>query len=274
MCCSVISLTDSSVFGHSYLYYQNSHKLIANARRYFNNTDKPFAIVLAGKTHYILTSPADAHAMYSKPATFGFDSFLCKALNGFGVKQSSLNAFWGQRQHSENNKSGKCLVHLTEEIHKKHLLPGPRLKALIETHQTALDDSMTFDQLTYRSGLATATKTNPIPLFDLVTKIMIDSMQTCLFDPVLQSIDPGMTGDMMNFTNELWMLMNPTAMVDDKTPKRILKRYQEAMKEYQRLPASSRSNESSLITDLITQYESYNIDADDRAAVLVMVYWA
>ena len=133
---------------------------------------------------------------------------------------------------------------------------------------------MTFDHLTYGYGLATATKTDPIPLFDLVTKIMIDSMQTCLFDPILRSIDPGMTGDMMNFTNELWMLMNPTAMVDDKTPKRILKRYQDAMKEYQRLPASSRPNESSLIADLVSTYESYDIDNDDRAAVLVMVYWA
>lgn len=222
----------------------------------------------------MLTSPGDAHLLYSKPLIFNFDFFLGKALNGFGVKDSSLSRFWEQQPRSKNNPSGKCLVHVTEDIYKRNLLPGRHLNSLVKSHQASLNHYLSFEQLACRCGLSAATRTDQIPLYNFITEIMMDSMQACLFDPIVLSIDSSMTRDMMSFTDDLWMLMHPTAMVDGKKPRSILKRYLKAMKIYQTLPASMRQKESQLVTELINQYHEYGIDEDDSAAVLVMVYWA
>lgn len=178
--------------------------ILTSPRRHFSGTRKPFAIVLAGMLHYVITSHSSAHLVYSKPLVFNFDYFLSKALSGFGVDPARLDAFWQKRSPSQGNPKGKCLVHVTEDIYKYALLSGPHLSDLLRNHKVALKYCLSFKQLATRWGLATVTQTKPISLYTLCTTTMVESMHSCLFDPIIKSIEPEMTTGMMEFTDDLW----------------------------------------------------------------------
>ena len=104
--------------------------------------------------------------------------------------------------------------------------------------------------------------------------VLFDATQAALYDPVLFRIDPKMTDVMQTFTDELWKLLYPCPRIDAKEVKRLRAQYTRAFLTYMRLPKEARRDEAWLITTLIDQYKELNIDEDDAAAMLVMVYWA
>jgi cholesterol 7alpha-monooxygenase len=239
------------------------------------NSGEPFAITIMGTKYYVLTTPTQASSVYGDPLTFSWDNFLNDALMGFGVHRDRLNVLW-QRTATPTavNPAQRCLIHLTQELYKQFLLPGPAFAGLINTYQGALRQMTSWDRISGSYGLATPTETWRVSLYDLCANIMIDATQLSLFDPILFTIEPSMTQGMRAFTDELWKLMNPSPFIDSRRILSIRTRYRDAFLQYQRLPKEKRSKEAALVTKLIDQYHELDINAEDSAAMLIMVYWA
>lgn len=124
-----------------------------------------------------------------------------------------------------------------------------------------------------RLNLHRQPRSGRISLMELCGQTLIDVTQMTLFDPVLFEIDSRMTNDMMTFTDDLWKLMAPSPFVDTRTVKRIRERYVQSFLTYLRLPKSSRSQESWLVSSVIDQHKAFNMPETDSAAMLVMIYW-
>ncbi len=67
--------------------------------------------------------------------------------------------------------------------------------------------------------------------------------------------------------------MAPSSFVDNRTVKKIQERYVQSFLAYLRLPKSSRSQESWLVSSVIDQHKAFNMPETDSAAMLVMIYW-
>ena len=277
--------------GHTGSFFQNSHKLVADAmfatplrlfqsgsdlmfRSYFQKSRDPFTITIAGARYHVLSLPSHSNEFFSNISTFTWDGFLYDVLIGFGVNKNGVDVLWKQLPPTPVNPSGKCLIHLTQDLYKQYLLPGPQFGALIEKYKEALNRLTAWEQFACHYGLATYSETQPISLYDLCANIMIDAIQLTLFDPILQNIDPTMTQDMRRFTDDLWKLLHPSPFVDSKDVQAILKRYSSAFLRYRRLPKEMRAAEAAVVTSLIDQYRELGINEEDSAAMLVMVYWA
>ncbi|KAI9878024.1 MAG: hypothetical protein M1830_002144 [Pleopsidium flavum] len=240
----------------------------------FGKTREPFAIMVAGTKYYIITSPFDASEFYANVSTLSWDGFLNETLAGFGVDATRLDVLWEKPSApSIVNPAGKCLIHLTQDLYKQHLLPGPTFSTLIEKYKVAVSQLMTWERLSSCYGLATASKTQKISLYDFCSTIMIDATQMTLFDPVLFMIDPNMTQKMRQFTDELWKLMYPSPFLYTKGVAAIREQYTKAFLIYQRLPKEMRKGEAWVVSALIDQYKELGINENDSAAMLVMVYW-
>ena len=193
---------------------------------------------------------------------------------GFGVEASRLPVLWQKPwAPSTINPTSKCLIHLTQDLYKQHLLPGPTFSTLIENFTLALRQIMTWEQVSARYGLADGPETRKVSLYELCSNIMIDATQMTLFDNILFTIDPTMTHKMRTFTDELWKLMYPSQFLDSKEVTAVREQFTKAFLIYQRLPKELRKGESWLVTTLIDQYKLLAINEDDSAAMLVMVYW-
>lgn len=171
------------------------------------------------------------------------------------------------------NPASKCLIHLTQDLYKQHLLPGPTFSALVEKFTLALKQLMTWEQLSSRYGLVDAPQTRTVSLYDMCSNIMIDATQMTLFDDVLFHIDPNMTQKMRTFSDDLWKLMYPSRFLDSKEVAGVREQYTKAFLIYQRLPKELRKGESWVVSTLIDQYKMLGIDENDSAAMLVMVFW-
>jgi hypothetical protein len=230
--------------------------------------------MVAGTKYYIITSPSDATEFYSNISTLSWDGFLNETLMGFGVDATRLDVLWKKPlATSAVNPAGKCLIHLTQDLYKQHLLPGPTFSTLIGKYKTAVNQLMSWEWVSSCYGLATAKKTDTISLYDFCSTTMIDATQMTLFDSILFAIDPNMTSKMRQFTDELWKLMYPSPFLDSKEVAAIREQYSKAFLIYQRLPKELRKGEAWVVSTLIDQYKELGINEHDSAAMLVMVYW-
>lgn len=243
-------------------------------RKYFNHTRQPFSISITGKVFYVITSPIEATDFYTNTTTLSWDGFLNQTLHAFGVSTQRLDVLWATPKESTNlNPQKKCLIHLTQDLYKQHLLPGPTFSGLIEKYKTSLIGLTSWETLTERHGVPTYSKSNSFSLYDLCAQVMIDATQLSLFDPILFAIDPTMTDNMRVFTDQLWKLLYESKLVDSKEIKALREKYTRAFSIYQRLPKEKRKEEAWIVTALIDQYKQLNVHEDDSAAMLVMVYW-
>ena len=228
-----------------------------------------------GTKYYVLTAPPDAHEFYSNLSVFSWDPFLNDILIGFGVQPNRTNVMWQDAPvKTAVNPTGKCLIHLTQDLYRQFLLPGPKFHSLTMKYHTALNQLTSWKTLAARFGPTFTPDKLCVSLYDLCACIMIDSTQLSLFDPILFTIDPTMTDKMRFFTDELWKLMYPSPFVETRKVKAIRQEYTEAFRKYLRLPKDQRAGEGELITTLIDQYYELGLHEDDSAAMLVMVYWA
>ncbi|KAF2235506.1 cytochrome p450 [Viridothelium virens] len=260
--------------GHTGRFFQDSHQLMARGVKHFNDTREPFSIVILGKTYSVITSPLDATEFYSNTVTLSWDGFLNHTLHAFGVSPERLDVLWAQPTEATTlNPHRKCLIHLTQDLYKQHLLPGPTFSGLIDKYKASLRTLTSWKRITERHHLETSSSSHCFSLYDLCATIMIDATQLSLFDPVLFAIDPTMTDNMRTFTDQLWKLMYESKMLDSKEIKTLREKYTRAFLIYQRLPKEMRKEEAWIVTALIDQYKTLAIHEDDSAAMLVMVYW-
>lgn len=216
----------------------------------------------------------DATEFYANVSTLSWDGFLNETLTGFGVNPNRLNVLWEKpSRKSSVNPAGKCLIHLTQDLYKQHLLPGPTFSGLISKYKSAISDLMDWERLSSYYGLNASSRTENISLYDFCSDTMIDATQMTLFDPILFTIDPNMTREMRTFTDELWKLMYPSRFLDSKKVAAVREQFTRAFLIYQRLPKELRKEEAWVVSTLIDQYKELGIDEHDSAAMLVMVYW-
>ena len=136
-----------------------------------------------------------------------------------------------------------------------------------------LGDALTRNSIFEGFGNAAKSSTRRISLLQLCGDVLINVTQAALYDPVLFRIDPNMTGGMQTFTDELWKLMYPCPGIDAREARALRAQYHRAFLTYMRLPREARKEEAWMITALIDQYREFEINEDDAAAMMVMVYW-
>ncbi|MCJ1454190.1 hypothetical protein MMC28_004541 [Mycoblastus sanguinarius] len=259
--------------GHGLSFFKDSHALMAQGVKMCGYTKEPFAMIVANKKYYVIPSPQDADAFYSNVTTMTWDGFLNDVLVAFGVNKNRLEPLWTEPpSRSSINPKGKDLIHLTEDLYKRHLLPGRTYDILINRLSLSISNLLRPEQMGPRFGLC-GTRSGAISLLDLCGGILIDATQMSLYDPILSRIDPDMTAGMQTFTDELWKLLYPSPGIDSSRVKSLRQKYMKAFLAYMRLPKEARRNEAWLITTLIDQYRELGINEDDAAAMMVMVYW-
>ena len=82
--------------------------------------------MVARTKHYIITSPLDVGGFYTNVSTLSWDGFPNETLTGFGVDPMRLNILWERPAIcAQINPAGECLIHVTQDLYKQHLLPRP-----------------------------------------------------------------------------------------------------------------------------------------------------
>ncbi|KAE8383846.1 cytochrome P450 [Aspergillus bertholletiae] len=260
-------------FAHAGSFFKDSHQLVRTALKRFG-TQEPFCVMIAGERYYFITSPADTRPFFADVQALTTDGFLDRALLAFGCAPERLHTLWQRNTPTPVNPKGKNLIHLTQDLFKHDLVPGPTFDLLLNRYQGALDELLSWDRLVGAYPSLVSTQTEAISLYDICADFIANANQIVMYDRALLAIDPDLAVEMRLFTDELWKLVHRSRLVNTTEVTRLLRQYSAAFKRYLQLPPEARQGEMPVIRTLLETYAELDIHEDDRAAMLVMVCWA
>ena len=225
---------------------------------------------------YVVTSPTDVSAIYKNNTTLSWDAMLDDLLTAFGVSAQSIPTLWQKPSSDLAAEMGPdkipqnlSIVHSTLDLYKRQLLPGERLDKFSHTLLSYIDVSLRCEHASAR-GL---TKTR-ISLKDFCSEVLVDALTRTLFGDGIFEVEPNMVQNLLDFNDDAWMLIfhypQSAASKLNKARHNIL----EAFVKYIQGPESTRSGQAWLIHMIMQKQKAANISDKDRAALLLMVYWA
>lgn len=277
-----VAMIWASSYGIGGATCQYEYESWRRGRKVTNHTREPFALPVWRDRLYILTSAEDVAAAYKNNTTLSRDAFLNDMLEGFGLKGKSLKLAWHQpkpgdasyRSPNPINPAQKSLVHFTEEIYRRQLLPGENLNAMENSYLKRLSDNLCWGHMTGSHVLACTTTQKRLSLKGFFRYIVVDAITYSIFGGSLQKINPDIAWDMINFNDDAWMVV--FRYPEFTSPKLVnsKRRIKDALRTYISIPDGQRKGESFAIMNVLEGQKITGIDEESRLAMLLMIYWA
>lgn len=205
-------------------------------------------------------------------------------LIGFGVHSKVIPQLWtklpievtqkgrGEMTHSTTNSLSA--VHSTLDLYKRQLLPGPKFETINRTLLGYISRSMTQDMArSMQTGVATEGVCS-ISLNSFCSTILVDAVTRTLFGDGIYEIEPDMTQCLLDFNYDAWMLVFQYPQAANSKMIKARQKILSAFSRYIQGPLSQRTGQSWIIETVLEEQKHLNIDDEDRAALLLMIYWA
>ncbi|KAL8733781.1 MAG: hypothetical protein Q9181_003463 [Wetmoreana brouardii] len=223
---------------------------------YFRWTGAPFAITVGGQTLCILTFPEDIGAVYRNNTTLSWDAMLNDLLVGFGVNAAVIPKLL-QKPHDKHAEKGytndaaplgRCLsaIHSMLDLYKRQLLPGPKLDVILHDFIGNIDDRLGWERL---------------EAFYVVTENSI-------------SLKPDLVQHVLDFNDDVWMLVYRVPQTPASKLSKARAKMLQCFAAYTAAPEEFKVGRSWVVENVIQEQQGLDISNQDRAAFLLMLYWA
>ncbi|KAL8725328.1 MAG: hypothetical protein Q9166_007434 [cf. Caloplaca sp. 2 TL-2023] len=261
---------------HAFSFLKDSQGLIDRGREYFHNNDEAFALTVGGQKLYVLLSPNDVGAIYRNNTTLSWDAMLDELLVAFGVNAMVIPRMWAKPEESReslrnpNLPPGLSAIHSTLELYKKQLLPGPKLDTLSDTLLGHISNLMPL----YDGSFGQGSPTGVLSLKDFCASVLVDSLTRTLFGEHIRCLEPNIVQCLLEFNDDAWMLVFKYPQSANSKLNVARNKILKGFEKYLDSPENVRLGKSWLIDEVMKMLSSVDINNDDRAAMLLMIYWA
>ncbi|OTA57644.1 putative cytochrome p450 [Hypoxylon sp. EC38] len=217
------------------IFFSDANGLLSTARKYFNNTTKPFALTVLGMTFYVVTQAKHSAEVYKNTETLSFEDFVQ------GLMTTNGN----------NDEVMKSLGVLVQKMQIHQLYPSQSLSTLQERVQCWIDNNLNLSALRHTCFYADSQGEAHIEL------------------PLYQ------WSAFLEFDEVIWKMLYqyPSFLSHDMSKPRP--RIIVALKRYFKIPRDKRANGATwLINSREDEAKALGIDDDNFAIVLFHLYFA
>lgn len=259
------------------MYYQS---LISSDRKYTGNNHEVFGVQTVDRKLYIVTDPQDVSAVFRDTASLGFDGYLNELLISFGFTKEAIKKIWHKPSDDDEKMISETInpermnfIHLAEDIFKRQLLSGEKMDRIRDDIMSTLHQSIQWRQLDYCTRHSNGNG-KQISLYSLCRFTMVEAATRSLFGSHLHNLDPDIVENMLSFGDHAWQVIFrlPAFLNLDVTAPR--KKLMDALRVFVQLPESERSEQAWAIKNVLDASDSFDIDFESRASVLLLMYWA
>lgn len=113
-----------------------------------------------------------------------------------------------------------------------------------------------------------------ISLFKFCEQFFVEAITKTMFGNLIYDLEPDLTEHLLNFNDDVWMLIFHYPRFAAKRLYHAQQKIITALESYMRYPKESRFGESWLIESVISQQVVAGVDEQNRAKMLLMIYWA
>lgn len=232
------------------------------------------AITVGGQTLYVVTSPEDVGAIYRNNTTLSWDAMLNDLLVVFGVNRSVVPKLWQKpfiaERRSQIPSSGLSPVHSTLDLYKRQLLPGERLESISQVLLGNINSTLRWEKMTERYGAAT----QRISLKDFCSEVLVDALTRTLFGNRIYEVEPNLVQNLLDFNDDAWMLIFHYPQSSKSKLFKARAEISRGFVKYIQGEEDARSGCAWLIRNIMEEQAALDIGDEDRAALLLMIYWA
>lgn len=252
-------------------------------RKSFHDTREPFAITVGGQKLYVLTNPEDVAMVYRNNTTLSWDKMLNDLLVAFGVRNSVIPKLWqkmftAKRDEHGNNIRGTAPtispIHSTLDLYKRQLLPGDNLEAFSEKLLGCISESLRWKKISIGHDISYSGWVHQVSLKGLCDEVLVDATTRTLFGDHLYAGEPNLVQDLLDFNDDAWMLIFHYPQSAGSKLNKARNNLLRAFVPYIRSPEESRGDSAWMIKHVIKEQSMVDIKDEDRAALLLMIYWA
>ena len=233
---------------------------------------------MGSETLYIVTAPSDVTEVYRKPDDLAWEPHLNQLFLNFGFNPESLKRAWERPiitdpHYGEINPQHHSLIHLTERIYMKQLLPGPQMDDLGQNFRTALEAALQFPKL-QAYGIRVTEKSSTISLLKLCQNSLLEADLIAFFGKSVMGFDEALIPNLLNFNEHAWMLFYglPSRFASKVlTPQSAVL---QALQQFASLPGDLRRDQSWSVQQVLNAMEYTGIDLRSKACILLQILWA
>lgn len=227
-----------------------------------------------------MTDPQDVAAVFRDTESVGFDGYLNELLISFGFTKDAIKKIWHRPSDDDEKMVSETLnperlnfIHLAEDIFKRQLLQGARMDKIRDDIMNTLHQNLHWQQLDYCTR-SFKPDGRQISLYSLCRFTMVEAATRSLFGTHLHKLDANIVDHMLNFGDHAWQVVFrlPTFLNLDVSAPR--KKLMEALRVFVQLPEAERSEQAWAIKSVLDASDSFDIDFESRASVLLLMYWA
>ena len=202
-------------------------------------------------------------------------------LIGFGIHTRVIPQLWiklpvevTQKSRGETKSQQFSAVHSTLDLYKRQLLPGARFDKINQILLKYIGRSMTQEWIAVANKKQAAHDLRSISLSTLCSTVLVDAVTRTLFGDGIYEIESDMTQCLLDFNEDAWMLVFQYPQAGNSKMNIARKRILSAFSSYISGPSRLRSGQSWLIESVLEEQKCLDIGNQDRAALLLMIYWA
>ncbi|KAK8026494.1 cytochrome P450 [Apiospora marii] len=225
--------------------------------------------------------PQDVAVAYRDNVALKFDGHLNDLLQAFGFNADAIRRSWHKPEPGDScyipnnpvNPDQLDFIHLTEDIYKKQLLPGPKMNEMCTVFMRALHHSLEWENLGVCTSWVHGSR-RQISLYSLCRAVMVDAVVRSMFGGHLHDIEPDIVNHMLGFNDNAWMVFfrYPDFFGLPVTGPR--NKIMSALRTFVQLPEDERSEQSWAVQNIIAAQNIVGIDLQAQASVLLLILWA
>ena len=198
-------------------------------------------------------------------------------LVAFGVEANSIPKLWekpescvaGDKELGGIHHSLSA-IHSTLEYCRRQLLPGKHLTCISEDLLGNIDGLLRCEVVNHRYGNATCR----VSLKDICSNVMVDAITQTWFGAKIFNVQPDLVQHFLDFNDDAWMLIFRYPQLANSKLSRARHKILQGFVNYIQSPDNVRSKRAWFIEQVMKDQESRGIREEDRAALLLMIYWA
>lgn len=258
---------------------ENDHPTLITTRRYFGNTGEPFAITIAGKSIYVLTSPKDIEELYKNKTTLSWELFVQDLYRWIGFSKKAVEKLWqppSEQQKTINPVRILSPNEMVAEYQRRQLRPGKHLESLAKSmvdHVNCLLQwqNLNSGQTRSRPG---SDKSLSLSLIDWTTHTFIRSSTEVYWGKRIFETEPGLLQTYTIWERTSWKYVYQIPRLFSQDMYCARDTLVNAFAAYFRLPQAERADAAWFVPIAEAEMRDIGLDETDLGRAHMLQHWA
>lgn len=259
--------------GHLRAFFQNSSKLLTDARIYFGDTREPFLLTVAGQRWYILTNGEDVAATYKiNDGSLSYDIFAVEVMRMLGASEDGVKKSFKTNESQETKPTNKTLSTVFREYSRLQLYPGKHYDEVLDPAIRYISDHLRLSAILGEDG-PEISKTATIDLYHFISEMFVGFGQEIYFGKSLAKVEPDMTSAFITFDTLAWQVLYQYPNFMCRKVLAAKKKVVSGLEKYFELPVDSRMDAAWMTLQLEKDIRERKVPKSDAAIIFFQLYW-